>query len=432
MSLTDDAGARDVRAARGRLSDRLGRIADLIEGSGMALEDIASIDQVAFEEREGSHTGYIKNADGEIEYTQPLANAKTSTRLIVTPRWADGPDWPVVRPVAPVKIPRLKFTRPAREPGWKTAVVFPDPQIGFRRAEDGTLLPMHDVTAMETAMRVAMAVKPDVIINIGDFLDLAEMSRFAQDPEFFGTIQPSLEVAYRYLALQRSIAPEVYVHEGNHDMRLVSYIRDNAKAALRLRRAAEPDSWPVLTVPNLLRFEELGVTYVDGYPSDALWLNDGIKTIHGEMARSGNTVHSVAKSEITSTIQGHIHRVEIQYLTHRTRQGGQEVMAASFGCLCRIDGIVPSVRSGVQGRGAKPTVRPENWQHGMGIVHYDTAEGATAFDSIPLRIRDGVCRFPDGKTYAADGALDPILDPTAVLEDYVAAWREAREIPSDK
>ncbi|WP_218571937.1 hypothetical protein, partial [Pseudomonas sp. SZ57] len=82
---------------------------------------------------------------------------------------------------------------------------------------------------------------------------------------------------------QRANAPEAEVTliEGNHDRRLQKSILRNAKAAFGLKRANDPESWPVLSVPNLLRLDDLGVEYVEGYPAGEKWINDNLVCIHG-------------------------------------------------------------------------------------------------------------------------------------------------------
>jgi hypothetical protein len=76
--------------------------------------------------------------------------------------------------------------------------------------------------------------------------------------------------------------------------------------------------------------------------------------------------------EAVSTIQGHVHRVEEQWITRHTRNGPQRVMAASPGCLCRIDGVVPSYGSSEDAKG-EPKGEHESWQHGFAIVYYHPA-----------------------------------------------------------
>ena len=67
----------------------------------------------------------------------------------------DGPAWPVIQPARAVQI-NLTFPQvtPAEESEWKTAIILPDPQIGFRKFEDGTHDPFHDERAMSVALQI--------------------------------------------------------------------------------------------------------------------------------------------------------------------------------------------------------------------------------------------------------------------------------------
>jgi len=59
-------------------------------------------------------------------------------------------------------------------------------------------------------------------------------------------------------------------------------------------------------------------------------------------------------------------------------------MAASPGCLARIDGAIPSTRGGVDLDG-RPLTRHENWQQGIGVVTYeDDGNHRFAYDVIPI------------------------------------------------
>jgi hypothetical protein len=140
-------------------------------------------------------------------------------------------------------------------------------------------------------------------------------------------------------------------------------------AALRLRIANAPESWPVLSLQHLLRLEELGVTYHDGYPAGRVKLADGngpttpLYAIHGERI----TVSAVAKNERQSFVQGHIHRIQDHYETYEIDGEPVHVNAWSTGCLSRIDGAIPSTRGGADIKG-RPLKRHENWQQGVGLV----------------------------------------------------------------
>jgi hypothetical protein len=179
--------------------------------------------------------------------------------------------------------------------------------------------------------------------------------------------------------------------EGNHDRRLQKAIVRNALAAFGIRRADKPDEWPVLSVPYLLRTEDLGVEYVGGYPAGIYWLNDRLACIHGHKVRSaGNTAAAVVDDERISTLFGHVHRIELQHRTRRVRDGHRTSLAASPGCLCRIDGTVPGVKGSTDPMG-RAIATAENWQHGCAVLTYQEDDGPFSLELVP--IFDGVVIF---------------------------------------
>jgi hypothetical protein len=155
---------------------------------------------------------------------------------------------------------------------------------------------------------------------------------------------------------------------GNHEERLQNWAMDNARAAFGLRQGATPEGWPVLSVPHLCRLDEHQVTYHPGYPASDLWLTSNLKVIHGDRVKSrGSTAHVYLSEHKVSVIYGHIHRRECAYRTREDIDGPAEIMAASPGCLARIDGAVPSTRQGLDLDG-RPLTRAEDWQQGIGVV----------------------------------------------------------------
>lgn len=370
-----------VEAAR-PVKDRLGKIADLLERSGIDLDEVGRVEKINIWQ------GFYKDDEGNA-HTVDMAG------LTAVPTWADGPAWPVVAPAKPtvVRPPKLK---PLPDDGWQRAVILPDPQIGFRRdIETGELDPFHDETAISVALQIIRRVRPHVIINLGDTMDLPEFGTFEQEPGFAFTTQATLDRTHLYLAEQKAAAgPEleaIHLLEGNHDRRLEKAIRRNAMAAFGLKRANEPDSWPVMSVPNLLRLDELGVTYHGGYPAGIVWVNDRLACIHGHKVRSsGSTAAAVIDDEAVSVIFGHVHRIELQHRTRRNRFGRKQTFAASPGALCRTDGAVPSAKSSTDPLG-RPVTTHENWQQGVAVVDFQPGDGLFNLELVP--IHDGWARF---------------------------------------
>jgi predicted phosphodiesterase len=275
-----------------------------------------------------------------------------------------------------------------------------DTQIGFRRLADGTLDPFHDDAAMEVFITAAHHFQPDKIQILGDFLDLASQGRFAQEASFAETTQAALNAGYRFLAQLRAVCPdaEIVIIEGNHDKRMQNFIEANAVAAFGLKRAGLPESWPVMSLPYLLRLDELNIQYVDAYPAATDWDNDTTRNIHGTKANSRGSTTSQYVFELPhlNTWAGHTHRVEITYRSVTGARGkAVESYSANPGCLCRVDGAVPSV-NGAIGADGTPARIVENWQQGFGLAYYNDTESWPAV----YRIRNGVALI-DGMEIAA-------------------------------
>ena len=372
-------------------TSRLSKISELLEKSGIPLDEIGKVEKV----RIGTYEMLTKDADGEAHVHELEANS-----IIITPAWADGPKWPVVQQAKPTLIKAVVAKKLKISGGMKTAVILPDPQIGFRRLPNGTLDPFHDEKAMSVALQVIAKTQPDTIVNLGDFLDFPMFGKFVQEPAFALTAQMSIDRGHQFLAEQRAAAPDAHivVLEGNHDRRLQNFIINNAQAAFSLQRANQPESWPVMSVPFLLRFEELGVEYVDAYPAGRYWLNDRLNCQHGHIVRSGgSTAKAIADDERVSSIHGHIHRIEMHYKTVNVRDGGRTNFAMSPGCLCRIDGTVPSTKGSTDIMG-RPVTSFENWQQGLAVVTYEDGDAPFALEHI--YINDGFAIFR-GQTVAA-------------------------------
>lgn len=326
------------------------------------------------------------------------------TELAESLAMAAEPKWPVVQQATPTKITYHKVRHIPAESGWKTAVVLPDPQIGFRHYEDGSTDTFHSVEAIEVALQITSHVQAkrgvDTIINLGDFLDLPGQGKFIGEPSFAQTTQASVNYGHEFLARQRATAPdaEIVLIEGNHDKRLTFNIQLNAGASFGLKRANMPGSWPVMSLPHLLRLDELQVEYIDAWPNGKYWLNKRLFAKHGDKVRSSSSTANVYVKDNphVSQIFGHVHRIEMHYRTVADFDGPRRSVAASPGCLCRVDGAVPSYGSSIHADGT-PAERWEDWQQGMMVVSYHE-DGR--FSLEPIHIMDGWAHW-DGREFSA-------------------------------
>lgn len=353
------SGNEANREASERLS-KAERIVSLLERSGFSVDDVGEIKKI----RLGSHRGFIKNANKEIEYTHDLP----ADSIIFTPAWEQGPKWPVVQPAKPVSIKPVAY-QPRPRIG-RTVVVIPDVQCGFLRPLDdpANLVPIHDREAIDVALQIVADIQPDQLVHVGDFLDLPEMSRWLQHEEFWRTTQPAIDEGHRILrefeaaaGPRERRAPTAFI-EGNHDRRLREYCLKNARAAFHLRPAmSTPADWPDLTVPHLLLFEELGIEYCGAYPGSEYWITPSLVVRHNPEKKDAYE---------GSVIAGHTHRIRRETTSRRTSFGTAHRTLYEIGCLCRIDTYndprslmrtsVPSDRGFVTG-----------WTQGLAVVHVD-------------------------------------------------------------
>jgi hypothetical protein len=246
------------------------------------------------------------------------------------------------------------------------------------------------------------SIKPDIVVCVGDNLDLPEMGKYVTYPAYAQTTQASIDRATMFCAQMRNAAPDARIVwlAGNHEERMPKYLVQNAGAAYGLRKGNTPESWPVLSVPYLCRMDEYKIEYKPGYPAADFWINNKLRIIHGDRVKSGgSTAHVYLNNEKSSVIYGHIHRIETAFKTREDFDGPRTIMAASPGCLARIDGAIPSTRGGVDLDG-RPLTRYENWQQGVGVVTYED-DNEHKFSYEVSAIYDGWTMFR-GKEYKAE------------------------------
>ena len=263
--------------------------------------------------------------------------------------------------------------------GWKTGVFLPDMQFGYWEGKDSEFHTTQDESAISIAHQILADVEAtyrvDLIVNAGDNLDLPALSSHRSAPGFWHTTDLALNRASLEAAIQRAQAPEADIVwiAGNHEQRLTNFLIDKAPAFVGLKRAG--DEHPVLSIPNLCRFDEYDVQYLDPYPDAEYWVNDHLRFEHGSYTVSspGGTAAKHLKNGV-SVGYGHIHRSEMLYQTRHTKNGPRTHFAGSPGCLCRVDGSVPSSRTGVNSGGSQAQKKTEDWQQGLWVFHWQEDE----------------------------------------------------------
>lgn len=352
-----------------------------------ALNEHGNITAARFEE--SSHTGYIKNKDNEIEYTEPLDRKLKRFDI----RFDTEPKWPPVTRVESVKLRRRESLR--------------NPERGHRTFLMGDLqYPYVDYKALSIALQIAQDAKPDTIFLGGDVLDLTEWSKYQQRPEFAAATQDALIKVHRLFVTLRRMFPnaQIIYQEANHEKRLPDYLLQNAKAAFNLRKADEPESWPMMSVPYMLALDSLDVEFLGGFPSNPKWLSEDLQVKH---RAKGRGPLSVARNERYSTIYFDNHRIESQYQTYNSADGPHTYGVFGIGALCLLDGT-PGQNVAYDPKG-KQTSIAENWQQGCGIA--DVApDGTTRVDNnIRIDTFNKYRTSYNGKVYYPDQKLIDML-----------------------
>lgn len=310
------------------------------------------------------------------------------------------PDWPLVQPGPAVRMPKLSVKPSTSIDGYETCVVLPDMQIGYFRGKSGELEPTHDEVALDTALAITKQLNPELLVLVGDNLDLPEFGKYRLSSSYALTTQASIDRATVLCAQLRTVAPRARIVwlAGNHEERLVNFVLDNAKAAFGIRRGGYPESWPILSVPYLCRFDDFNVEYIPGYPAGQFWINQRLRVVHGTKVRSnGSTAHAYLNTEKTSVLYGHIHRREWAERSREDYDGPKTIMAASPGTLARCDGAVPSTKGSIDLDG-RPMTIVEDWQQGIGVVTFQPGEGNFFYEQVPFHNGSAFYR---GKFYHA-------------------------------
>lgn len=397
--ISQDAFKEAEAAAATKASKKtIGLVADLLERNGIDPADVGAVQKV------NVWQGFYKDDQGE-------AHTVDMTGITLSPKWAEGPEWPVVQPATVRKFPKPAKRRAAKK--WIKAALLPDMQMGYFVNAKGELEPIHDEDAIATCIAICKDEQPDQIVMHGDNADFAALGKYRLSPAYAMTTQATIDRCALLAEQLREACPnaEIIWLEGNHEARLPFYILDNAAAAFGIRQGNSPDGWPVMSMPHLCGFDDTGVRYISGYPANEFWLNDNFRVIHGNRVKSkGSTAHMYLDDARVSTAFGHVHRRELAQRTRHTRNGPRTVTALSFGCLCRLDGVVPSTKGGTDVFG-QPVPTSEDWQNGMGFVHYQPGDGLHVVDSI--EILKGWCMY-NGREY---GVRPMLPDPTAPFMD---------------
>lgn len=185
-------------------------------------------------------------------------------------------------------------------------------------------VPFHDPAAIETTLAFLRFYKPQVVFQLGDFLDLYSLSKFDRNPARAMCLADDIKQGYALLKRIRAAVPDakMFLLRGNHEYRLTKYL---------WTKAAELSGLHGLKIQELLRLSSLNIYYVE----------DGVMMFHGFIVKHGNVVRVRAGYSATgeldkagmSGVSGHTHRMAQVY--RRDFQGRMFTWIES-GCLTSL------------------------------------------------------------------------------------------------
>ena len=341
----------------------------------------------------------IKQKDGteKIE-TKPLYAVSVN----LSPSWEKGPQWPVIQPVISKDI---SYAAPiTRIDGVKIIAFIPDMHTGFIRPinDEHRMLPIHDEAAIDIATQIVADLQPHLMVNLGDPVDLAEMSHYVKHPEHARTTQATIYKLHAQLKRFEVAAGPRFISKsgrkiqrrektkvlgGNHGNRFQRDLLDNAKAAYGLRTADDPKGWPAMSLPHMVGFDSLGIEYVGEKVGFELWLADLLKVIH-----------EPPKGKVQDPVNivcAHDHKIWRSAHTVFTRTGPEDFTTYGMGCLCNLERYTDETS-------LLPHVTPGNWQKqrwqqcvGVGYIYKD---GSHYIEQVPIHNGRAIFR---GKVYEA-------------------------------
>lgn len=403
-----------VRTAEKKSSHRdysdeeLAEIRALLESNQVDPKDLQSIYKVKFGQYDQGMKLKRRDEEGK-EYHVPFVHKLASTSIEgILKDSADQGEWPPLQPANSAKIikaPQIKNRTKKRKD--KTALIVTDEQIGFRRI-NGEMMPIHDDKAINIAQQMARYIVPDLIVFIGDNLDLPNMSKHGNDPFAMQTTNESIQYFHDTCVAFRAAAPDAQMKilEGNHEKRFLKYILENAPELAGLRPANAKKHIGATALAHFIGVDDFDAEYLPGYPANRFWINERLAAIHGDTVNSnGSTAYKLLANDPTSSVVfGHIHRLE----SHTKTVGHPDapspssrpriVSAHSFGTLSRIDGSVPSTKSGMLPDGDTLPIC-ENWQQGVGVIEYKEGDHPFSVTSVPIHTYDGYKTHFDGKIF---------------------------------
>lgn len=195
--------------------------------------------------------------------------------------------------------------------------------------------------------------QPDVLIQIGDFMDFFSLSSYKKrvPPKDRLYLHKEINTGRIKLKQWAQLAPNArkVLIAGNHEQRLESYLE---------LHAAELYGLEEMSVPSLLQMDQSGWEYLGPYGAGVWLCKNRLWCTHGQYVRKYSAY--AAKEHVErmglSVIHGHTHRLGSFFKTHSLT--GKQYVGYEVGCIADFK-RTPKSSSSV------------DWQHGFAQIWVD-------------------------------------------------------------
>lgn len=176
--------------------------------------------------------------------------------------------------------------------------------------------------------RLIADLKPNSVIDIGDWADMASLSHYDFGKRSFEGRRYKKDIEHAVLARETvakelakmKVKPDLYALEGNHEYRVTKATDNDPKLTGLISTAdfqVERFGWRA--VPFMVPVFIDGIAYSHYHPS-------GVKT---QPIGGINLASSLVRLGLMSCVQGHSHVFDY---SERTRRDGQKLLGLSVGC----------------------------------------------------------------------------------------------------
>lgn len=221
-------------------------------------------------------------------------------------------------------------------------------------------------------MKAAKALKPQIIVIMGDFIDCFAISSYSKDPTRAVGLTKEVEITKKKLAELNSLnaKQKIYI-EGNHEDRLKRYLQDKA-----------PELFDFVDLNKILELDQnkwQHVPYKEAIQLGKLWIT------HDTGSTGRYTTYKALDVFQHPVVIAHSHRIAYAVEGNAT---GEAIVGAQFGWLGDVNKVDYMHR-----------IRAlREWTLGFGIGYLQRTTGYVTLVPVPLINYNVVV---EGKLYKA-------------------------------